>query len=68
MQPRDNDQRPTQSDIDGGRNAEQRTSETQIGLALAALLNMADRKMHIAEPGKPVNMDASLSGQGGLRG
>ena len=67
MQPHDNDQRTSKSDSDGGRDAKQRATQGSIQLALSQALNMAHGKVHIAEAGKPVNMGASLRGDGGLK-
>ena len=66
MQPHNDDQRPKESDSDGRRDAESVASATAIGMALATILKLADRKVHLAEPGKPVNMSASIGGDGGV--
>ena len=53
-------------DTDGGRDFEQRAFEAAIGVALAQVLNLGNRQVHIAEAGKPVDLSANMSGSGGL--
>lgn len=51
----------------GRRDAEQRAFEDAIGVALAQVLNLGNRAVHIAEAGKPVDLSANMSGSGGLK-
>jgi hypothetical protein len=67
MQPHDNDQRPSESNPDGRRDTELSAYKDAIRLALAKVLNLGNRQMHIAEPGKSCNMNASIAGSGGLK-
>jgi len=68
MQPHDNDQRPEESNSDGGRDAE-RVAKIQAALmAIAKVIDEAFRQVHLAEPGSTVNMSATLTGSGDVRG
>lgn len=53
-------------DTDGGRDFKQCAFEAALGVALAQVLNLGNRQVHLAEPGKPVNLFATLDGLGGL--
>lgn len=66
MQPHDEHQRPETQPADGGRDAERSAAIHAIGVAFAKVFDMGNGQMHLAEPGKPVNMSASVSGSGGL--
>ena len=67
MQPSNsNNQCSSEVDIDGGRNSKQHTFDTAIGMALAKMFNLDYRQVHLAEPGKRVNLFATLDGLGGL--
>lgn len=67
MQPHDNNQRPEESDSDGGRDAQRSAFFTAIGMALEKALKSPDGSVHLAEYGKPVNMFATMTGSGGLK-
>jgi hypothetical protein len=54
-------------DTDGRRDAEQRAFETAIGVALAQVLNLGNRQVHLAEAGKTVDLSANMYGSGGLQ-
>lgn len=67
MQSRNSDnQCSSEVDTDGGRDFKQRAFEAAIGVALAQVLNLGNRSVHLAEPGKPVDLSANVSGSGGL--
>jgi len=68
MQPYNNDQCPSQGDSDGRRNAEQSTFENETWLALEQIYNENYRPVRVAEPGKPFNLSAGLTGKGGAAG
>jgi hypothetical protein len=59
-------ERPEESYSHGGRIIERGTYEAAFELALAAGLKLADRKVHIATPGQPCNLSATLEGSGGV--
>lgn len=68
MQSHDNDQCATQGDSDGRRNAEQPSSKDEVWLALEKIYNENYRPVRVAEPGKPFNLSAGLTGKGGAAG
>jgi hypothetical protein len=71
MQPHDINQRPTTSDIDGRRDAEQSTAQDANRVAFPAFPDVANGTMRVTHAdGQPlnrvVNMSAGLFGNGGL--
>lgn len=56
-----------QSIVDGRRDTERRTLLGAAGLALAQDVDAAYGTVHIAAPGKPLNLSAALTGTGGLK-
>ena len=52
-----NDQRPEESNSDGRRDTEPRTTQNSVGLALEAVLDLGNRT---------VCLSAGLSGKGGV--
>jgi hypothetical protein len=67
MQPHNgDDQRSSEITTDGGRDSEWSALEIAAGVALAKVLNAHNRQVHIAEAGKPVNLEANVLGIGGL--
>ncbi len=69
MQPHDSDsERPKTVNLDGRRNPESSAFFRALGLAFAKILNANHRKVHIAKPGEPFNMSASIAGHGGVDG
>lgn len=62
-----NSERSTQGNTDGRRDNERRSGIDAAIVAMAKVLNMGHRPVHLAEPGKPVDLSANLTGQGGLR-
>lgn len=68
MQPLDsNGERSPQGATDGRRDIERDSGINAALVALAKVLVLGDRKVHLAEPGKPVDLSANLTGQGGLK-
>ena len=68
MQPHDNDQRPSEGNTDGGRNAERNADLHALRLAFTKIFNTPNGQVYIAEHGKPVNMGAALHGTGKMVG
>ena len=67
MQPHNSDdQRAPQGDSDGGRDNERSAAITAAFVAIAKALNVGNGSVHLAEPGKPVNLSANIAGTGGL--
>jgi len=67
MQPHDNDQRPEEGDTDGGRDLKLRPITDARWLELAQAIDMAHGQVRVAEPGKPLDLFATLGGSGGLK-
>jgi hypothetical protein len=67
MQPHNDDQCPQEGYPDRRRNPEQRALQSAIQLALAQVLNVGNRQVHLAEPGRPLNLSASIAGSGGVK-
>lgn len=65
MQSHDNDQRTAQEHSDGRRDTERDTVEYANLVAISQAIDLANGKVHLAEPGKPFNLSANISGQGG---
>ena len=68
MQSHNDDQRPTQGNPDGGRDAERDAVLHEIGVAFAKVFNPNNGTVHLAAAGQPVNMGASLHGSGKVNG
>lgn len=66
MQPHDSDQCPAQGDSDGGRDDERCANVYEALMAISQALDVANGKVRVAEPGKPLNLFANISGKGGL--
>jgi hypothetical protein len=68
MQPQNsNDQCASESHPNGGRDSERSASFDAAIMACWQAINLAYRPVHLAEPGKPLNLIASISGRGGLQ-
>lgn len=65
MQSHDNDQRPEAINSDGRRDAERGAVEYANLVAISQAIDLANGKVHLAEPGKPFNLSANISGRGG---
>ena len=65
MQSHDNDQRPKEKHPDGRRDTERGSDVYENLLALSQAFDVANGKVHLAEPGKPFNLSANISGRGG---
>ena len=68
MQSHNDDQRPTQSNPDGGRDIERDSVLYPIWMAVQEMAHRANGSVHLAEAGQPVNMGASLHGSGKVNG
>lgn len=62
MQPHNDDQRPTEGNTDGGRDAQRSAFFTALGLALEKAIKPSDGQVHLGT----VNLSASLTGAGGV--
>lgn len=66
MQPHDNDQRPSEGNTDGGRDAERNALFNAIGLAFAKVFNPDNGKVHLKDAA--VDLSASIGGSGKMVG
>ena len=67
MQPHNSDdQRATPGDSDRGRDAQRYPSVNAALMAISQALDLANGKVHLATPGQPLNLSASLKGSGGV--
>jgi hypothetical protein len=67
MQPHDSKHQCSEaSDLDGGRDVEQSAAALALGLVFQKALDAHYGAVHLAEPGKPLNLSANLRGSGGV--
>jgi hypothetical protein len=66
MQPHDDNQRPSEGDTDGGRDAQWSAFFHAIGMAFAKVFNQPDGSVHLKN--SAVTMTANLTGSGDIKG
>lgn len=67
MQPHNDDQRPSEGNTDGGRDAERNADLHALRLAFTKIFNTPNGAVYLAEPNKPLNLSASIGGEGTVR-